>query len=124
MCELLVRVSLGEVVAPLPAPRAGVRTHQGFLVLMAMALEGASRRELAAELWRRWRGKGMYADSRDEITRPGDDLWSIVPSLAVSLLLLARPAAGRSLVRRTVSNYALHRAAVRRIQLLETRLGR
>ncbi len=112
LCEQLVQVSLDRTVAPLPPGRAGVRTHQGFLVLTARALEGAGRCRLLAEVGRAWTGRGLYRDAQNELTRPGDDWLSVLPWLGVSLLLLARPGAAQWLVTNTVNNYSLHQAAV------------
>lgn len=112
LAELLVDVSLDRPVEP-PAPaRLGVRSHQGFLVLMAAALNGAGRGELLREIIRARRGKGLYRDSENELSRLGDDWLSVVPATAVSALLVAYPKAAQTLVRRTVLNYSLHQTAV------------
>lgn len=110
--QQLVDVSLGHPVSPLPPGRVGVRSHQGFLALMATALKGGSRRRLLAELRGSWAHRGIYQESQDEMTRPRDDWLSVVPAAAVSLLLLARPRAAQWLVTRTVNNYSLHQTAV------------
>lgn len=113
--EQLVRVSLGEEVEPQLTWRSGVLTHQGFLVLMARALDGAGRRQLLSELWQNFRRRGIYAGSSDELTRPGDDWPSALPFLGVTALLLARPRAAQWLVSKTVGHYALHSSAIERI---------
>jgi len=110
--QQLVDVSLARQVSPLPPGRIGVRSHQGFLVLMAAALEGRSRWRLLTEIGRIWAGRGLYEDSQDELTRPREDWLSAVPATAVSLLLLAWPRAAKRLVTRTVNNYSLHQTAV------------
>lgn len=107
LCEQWLRVALGEPVEPAPLPRLGVRTHQGFLALLALALRGGTRRQLMGELFRRWAGRDFYRDAQNELTRPRQDWLSMIPSSAVTLLLLARPNAAQWLVSRTVNNYAL-----------------
>jgi hypothetical protein len=121
LCEQLVRVSLDETVAPLPDSRTGVRSHQRFLALAAMALEGQGRRQMLGELWRSLRRRGWYEDSQDELTRPRDDWLSLIPYLGVTSVLLARPGAARGLIRRTVENYSLHPSAVEKIRTLQPR---
>jgi predicted ATP-grasp superfamily ATP-dependent carboligase len=121
LCEQLVEVSLDRQVSPLSPGRVGVHSHQGFLVLMAKALEGTGRPALLGEIARWWRGRGLYQDSQDELTRPREDWLSIVPAAAVALLLVARPGAAKGLVTRTVNNYSLHQTAVeamRRVKIL------
>ena len=116
--DCLIRVALGEQFEPVFTRQIGVRTHQAFLILMARALEGAGRRQLAAECWRNWTGTAGYRASQDEVTRLGDDWLSLFPYLGVSLLLLLRPAAAHGVVRRTVENYSLSEAGARQIASL------
>lgn len=116
--QQLVDVSLDRRVSPLPPGRVGVRSHQGFLVLTAAALEGGNRRRLLGEIGRAWRGRDIYRESQDELTRPRDDWQSVIPATAVSLLLLARPRAAGWLVTRTVNNYSLHQTAVETMRCL------
>ena len=107
LCEQWLRVALGEPVEPSPLPQSGVRTHQGFLALLALALKRGTRRQLFGELFRRWTGRDFYRDAQNELTRPRQDWMSLIPSSAVTLLLLARPQAAQWLVSRTVNNYSL-----------------
>jgi predicted ATP-grasp superfamily ATP-dependent carboligase len=119
LCELLVQVSLGRPVLPAADAREGVKTHQGFLILMAMALNGCSRRQLVAELLRSWRGSGLYENSEDELTNVRKDWRSFFPAAGVALLLLARPRAAQWLVSTTVDNYSLHQSAVESIRTMQ-----
>jgi predicted ATP-grasp superfamily ATP-dependent carboligase len=116
LCGQLIRVSLGEEVDPLPSPRPGVRTHQGFVIQISRALAGATRRRLCVETWRRWRGAGLYESSEDEFTRLGDDWLSLLPELGIQALLLAWPGAAQRLVSKTVADYSLTAAAARQIR--------
>jgi predicted ATP-grasp superfamily ATP-dependent carboligase len=118
LCELLLDVSLDRDVAPAGPTRAGVRTHSGYMILMQRAMEGANRRELLREMARSWRRRDVYADSQDELTRPRDDWWSVVPAKFISTQLLASPAAARRIVRKTVEGYSLPESAVRTMREL------
>lgn len=117
ICQLCVEVATGQSVRRVPpsAPSGGVRSHAGFLLLIAKALDGANRRQIAAEMWRQWRGQSVYAESCDEITRPRLDWLSMVPYAWVAGRLLLRPSVGETIVRRTVENYALTAEAADRI---------
>jgi len=115
LCELLVRISLGETVATPRASRVGVQTHSVLTSLLSAAEQGASRWRLLAELRDALLQRGLYAKSEDELTRPGEDPPSILPALVVTLQLLADPTVASRIVRRTVENYALSDAAVQAI---------
>lgn len=108
LCELIVQISLGEKLGPLPVDGfRSVRTHQTFLIVVSKALAGAGRLDILRELWDVYRNRGVYRDSEDELTRPREDWLSLVPAVAVILLMLANPKASHRLVRQTVENYAL-----------------
>jgi predicted ATP-grasp superfamily ATP-dependent carboligase len=112
LADLLVRVSLDKPVPPVPPGKAGVRTHSVLMALLAAAQEGQSRRKLVAELARAVSGRGLYAGSQDEITRPAEDALCLLPSAFVAGRLLVNPCAARRIVRQTVDNYALSEATV------------
>lgn len=118
LCEALVQASLEKDPVAVSPWREGIRSHQGFLILTARCLEGAGRWQLLEELWAAAMGRGLYASSEDELTRPGSDWISVIPYLAVTSLLLIRPQAAQSLVSRTVENYSLHQDAADRIRRL------
>jgi hypothetical protein len=116
LCDVLLRVALGESVSPLPPGRLGTQTHSVFMGLLALAERGASRMELLAELCRAWLGHDIYAHSQDELTRPTEDWPSILPAALVTVQLLLRPASAAATISRTVAKYALNEAAVKRIR--------
>jgi predicted ATP-grasp superfamily ATP-dependent carboligase len=118
LCELLVRVSMDEKVLPLAPSSPGVRTHALMMSLMGLAERGAGRPAILAELWRAWTGRGVYQQSQDELTRPWEDPWSLLPALVVGLQVLAAPQRVRQTIRRTVDSYALNAEAVRQIAAL------
>ena len=43
LAQQLVKISAGEKAEPLPLGQEGVRFHQGFLMMLTLALEGANR---------------------------------------------------------------------------------
>jgi len=122
LAELLVRVSLDREIHPRCTPHAGVRTHSVVMGLMALAHEGATRRRLLAELRRAWRGSVPYDASQDEITRPREDMLSVIPAIYLTTRLLVRPSAAQRLVARTVDNYSLSEAAAETIRRLPSDL--
>jgi hypothetical protein len=125
LAELLVRVSLadGDVPAIDTPPASGIRTHSGYMIPMAKALFGASRRELLSELRDRRAGRGLYENSQDELTRPREDWMSLVPDRAICWQLLANPASAHKIVRKTVENYSLPSAAVASIRQLQPEMA-
>ena len=111
LCETVVQVSLGRHVDELPQGKLGVHTHNGFVVLLADAYNGANRRQLFHRLWQSWFRKGPYNSCESEMTRPREDWGSLIPATAVSLRLLAFPHSARKLAKSTIDNYSLPQAA-------------
>jgi hypothetical protein len=120
LVEHLVQVSLarGEVPTVEGPPRIGVRTHSGFMILMAKALDGQNRAKIFRELRELRAGRGFYEGSEDEQTRGRDDRLSWIPAAAIRLQLLANPAASKRIVSKTVENYSLPESAVTTIRQL------
>jgi hypothetical protein len=116
VCQHWVDVALGNTTERNPTPQLGIRSHSGMLVLISRALEGAGRRQLFREVRAQRNRVGIYEESEEELTRFSDDRLSAVPYLWVAAQLLARPAAAQTMVRRTVSNYALTAEAADRIR--------
>lgn len=116
LCEQVIRVSLDEPVEPLPSGRIGIRSHQAMTLLLAAALQGATRRRLLAELARQISGRGLYRHSQDELARFKDDWLSVLPSVGVAAQLLVAPKLAERIVRQTVNNYSLPFAAAAAIR--------
>ncbi len=116
LCEQWLRVALDETIESTADQREGVRTHQGFMMLMTHAMKGGGRLELGGEIMRAFRGADMYRDSQDELTRWRHDWLSLIPATTVTLQLLAAPRTATSLVNRTVGNYSLPESAAMAIQ--------
>ena len=89
----------------------GVLTHNLLMILMSAAHEGQGRRALRHELRECAAGRGLYADSEDELIRPYDDPLCRLPRFWITLQLLAYPAIARRIVSKTIENYALPRSA-------------
>lgn len=118
LCETLTRVSLEEPLPPPQESEVGIRTHSLLMALLAQAADGASRRQLACEMWQACRGRGVYHNSREELIRPAEDARSLAPAAYVTAQLLAVPARARTLIQRTVDNYSLSGDAIAAIKEL------
>jgi predicted ATP-grasp superfamily ATP-dependent carboligase len=116
--ELLVRISLGESPQQQPPGRAGVLTHNQLMILMSAAYDGRPRSELRQEMRDCGAGRGLYANSEDELIRPADDRLARLPKFWITLQLLAYPAIARRIVSKTIENYALPEAAIVKIKAL------
>ncbi len=78
-CEAMLQISLGQKVAPFPAPKVGTRTHQGFLGLMAVGWRGGNRREVFRELCQWLRRPGPLCRRRGRIDPPAARLAQSCP---------------------------------------------
>jgi hypothetical protein len=114
--ELLVRISRGESPSPAPLGRFGVLTHNLLMILMSAAYEGQSRRALLHEIRECAAGRGLYANSEDELIRPKDDPLSRLPRFWTTMQLLAHPGIARRIVSKTIANYALPESATEAIK--------
>ena len=112
LCEAVVQVSWDRHVQELPKGRTAIGTHNGFVVLLADAYNGANRPRLIRRLWQSWFRKGPYESCGSEMTRPREDWGSLIPATAVSLRLLAFPRSARTLAKNTINNYSLPQSAV------------
>jgi predicted ATP-grasp superfamily ATP-dependent carboligase len=113
---LLLQISRGEMPAPLPASREGVRTHLAIQALLGVAARSGSRRALLRECWRLLRGRDVYASSREEMTPVNLDWFSAVPLATTAMLLLARPQAANALARGGFGAHLLSRDSIRKIE--------
>jgi len=118
VCEIVARISLGETVDTLTIGKPGARSHNGFILLIADAYNGASRRQLFKRLWAGWTRRGIYATFESEMTRPREDWGSLIPATVVTLGLLVNPRSAIRLTQNTVANYSLPQDAVSVIERL------
>jgi predicted ATP-grasp superfamily ATP-dependent carboligase len=107
LCDAVVRIALGEHVERLPEANPGVMSHNGFVVMIADAYNGATRRELLGRLWNHWTSQGDFGSCQSDMTRLSEDKLSLIPATAVILRLLASPRSANSLAHDTVDNYSL-----------------
>jgi hypothetical protein len=99
LVDTLLRISLGEMPAPLPDSREGVRTHQAMQALLGCALAGGSRCAILRECRDLLAKRGAYADSVEELTPLRRDWLGIVPLAMTALLLVAAPGLAQRLAR-------------------------
>ena len=115
LCEQMIRVSLGEDVQPLPIGKAGVRSHQGYLLGLATAMNGRSRAQVFGEVLRACCQHGDYKNSVDELVRPKEDIGSVLPAGVVLAQLAITPRCAQRIVHRAVEDYGLPGPAARAI---------
>ncbi|MEM6776365.1 MAG: hypothetical protein AAF670_01840 [Planctomycetota bacterium] len=125
LVRCLADVSMGIQLAPSSptslaeraATATGKRTQSFYMIAISKAHEGASRVELLRELWAWVSGRGLYRDSEDELTRPREDLWSVLPVFWILAQLFWSPQkSSQRIVRATVENYSVPESAVRRLK--------
>jgi len=122
LAEILVRLSLGESFTqePIKMGRLGVRSHSLMATLLGIAARHGTRRQLLSEGWRAvWR-RGIYADSREDLTPVTKDWQSLIPLTFVGVKLLINPTSALDIAGRAVSAYALTQAAVQEISSFES----
>jgi predicted ATP-grasp superfamily ATP-dependent carboligase len=114
----LVDVAVGNVGHAAARSQASVRTHSLMMRLLATALQAKTRRALLHELRQAWKGEGVYHNSRDDITLPGDDPRSLIPFLVVISRLFWNPSAAQRITSGTVANYSLDAECAARVSSL------
>ena len=116
---LLLRISRGETVTPLPESRAGVRTHLAMQALLGCAARGGHRRDLMRESIRLLNGREPYDASCEELTPVEADWISAVPVGLTMLMLSASPHAAVSLALGGFGAHLLSRDSIREIEGFE-----
>jgi hypothetical protein len=112
LCELVVQVSLGGRVEAVGPGKIGIKSHTGFIILLADAYNGANRRQLIRRLCETWAGKGIFGSGLNEMMRLREDWGSAIPAAATTLGVLFSPQSARRLSKNTVDNYSLPQSAV------------
>jgi predicted ATP-grasp superfamily ATP-dependent carboligase len=118
LCAALLKTALKAANDVPPSPNTPVRTHNTLLTLLASASRGCSRRSLVAELLRALLHRAPYANSQDEMVRPREDYFSLLPAAWLTGQVLLEPARAESLIKGTVEHYALTEKAARAIRNL------
>lgn len=111
--ELQLRLTLGEALpSPARVGRPGVRTHGTIALLLGSAADGASRKTLLTELHDAMTGRGLYAQSAEQLTPVVRDPPSFLAAAFVTgrTLMSARNAA--RLAEQAVSGYSIGPTAV------------
>jgi hypothetical protein len=119
LVDLLLRVSLGEVPAPLPESRAGVRTHLAMQALLGSGARDGTRRDILRECWRIYAGTGAYAGSSEELTPVRLDWISAVPLAMTAAILLASPQFAATLARGGFGAHLLDLESIAKIESAE-----
>jgi hypothetical protein len=118
-----VRLSLGESFkgAGVRVGKPGVRSHSLLATLLGLAAANASRSRIAGEVVRAVVGRGVYSESREDLTPLRSDPWSLLPLAVVIVGLLFNPSIANRLSAHTVADYSLTPTAVQTISSLEDR---
>ncbi len=123
LADLTVRVALGEVAASGDPRRGqpGIRSHSLIAILLGVADHGASRRELLRTIVEDIRGRGLFAQSREDLTPVHIDPPSLIPLGVVIGQLLLSPRAAHHIATGTVNTYSLTATAIETIVALDGR---
>ena len=91
---MLLKVSIGRYRNSRCPGRSGVRTHLALQALFGCAARTRSRRELALECWRLATGRGIFSDSREELTPVKMELAQRHPIMGRRSLALCQACSG------------------------------
>jgi hypothetical protein len=116
LVALLLLISQGKTLEPLPDSREGVRTHLAMQALLGVASRGGTRRDIVRECAHLVAGSGPYADSSEEMTPVGLDWISAAPLVISAALLLASPKFAVKLARGGFGAHLLDVESVRNIE--------
>jgi predicted ATP-grasp superfamily ATP-dependent carboligase len=115
LLNLLLQVTRGASLEPLPPGRAGVRTHLALQALLGCAMRTRSRLELLRECRRLLTRTGIYRGSEEELTPLRIDWPSVIPTLFAATWLLIRPRAAEQLASRGWGAHLLNPESIRMI---------
>jgi hypothetical protein len=117
LADLTVRVALGSVKASddIRCGQPGIRSHSLLAILLGVAEHGGSRRDVLDTIVEDIRGRGIFANSREDLTPIRVDPPSLIPLGVVTGQLLLRPRAAHHISTGTVGTYSLTTDAVETI---------
>jgi hypothetical protein len=121
LADLTVRVALGEEGAS-GTPRSGqpgIRSHSLMALLLGGADHGASRREVLHIIGEDLRGRGIFAQSREDLTPIRSDPLGLIPLSVVTGQLLLRPGVAHHIATGAVNAYSLTAATVQTIMAFD-----
>jgi predicted ATP-grasp superfamily ATP-dependent carboligase len=121
LADLTVRVALGEIEASdvTRCGRPGRRSHSLLAILLGIAEQSGSRREVLRTIAQDIRGCGLFAESQEDLTPLRLDPPSLIPLAVVTGQLLLHPGEAKHLSAGTVNAYSLTAAAVETIMALD-----
>jgi biotin carboxylase len=106
--ELQIRLTLGEELpAPARVGRPGVRTHGTIALLLGAAARGNSRRSLLGDVHDSITHRGLYRDSREQLTPARHDLPSLAPAAFIAARLLVSPQRAADIASHAVASYSI-----------------
>jgi predicted ATP-grasp superfamily ATP-dependent carboligase len=117
LADLTVRVALGETEASddSQCERPGLHSHSLLAIILGIANRGGSRRELLDTIVQNVRGRGLFAESKEELTPVCMDPPSLIPLGVAAGLLLLCPRLAYHIKTSAVSAYSLTATAVETI---------
>jgi predicted ATP-grasp superfamily ATP-dependent carboligase len=121
LADLTVRVALGEegVSAISNSRQLGIRSHSLMALLLGVADHGASRWEVLHTIEEDLRGRGIFANSREDLTPLRSDPLSLIPLGVVTGQLLLHPRAAHHIATGAVNAYSLSAATVEAIMAFD-----
>jgi len=121
LADLTVRVALGEVGSASETLRGhfGIRSHSLLAILLGIADHSGSRRELLRAIREDVQGRGIFAQSREDLTPVRIDPPSLIPLGMVAGQLLLNPSTAYPISTGTVNAYSLTAAAIETIISLD-----
>jgi carbamoylphosphate synthase large subunit len=126
LADLTVRVALGEVEGSGDPRRGhlGIRSHSLMAIMLGVADHGGSRWEvlltIAEDMW----GRGIFAESQEDLTPVRVDPLSLIPLGVVTGQLLLRPRAAHQIATGAVNAYSLSASTVETIMAFDGKLMR
>ncbi|GHP00402.1 phosphoribosylglycinamide formyltransferase 2 [Reticulibacter mediterranei] len=121
LADLTVRVALREQGRASETIRGhfGIRSHSLLAILLGIADHGGSRRELLRTIRENLQGRGIFAQSREDLTPVRMDPPSLIPLGMVTGQLLLNPRTAHHISTGAVNSYSLTAAAVETITSLD-----
>jgi predicted ATP-grasp superfamily ATP-dependent carboligase len=121
LADLTVQLALGEMGESdkTRVGRMGIRSHSLLAILVGIAAGGGLRRDVLRTLVQAIRGRGVFAESREDLTPFFLDPPSLIPLALVIGRLLVSPSVAQRLATGTVNTYSLTTAAIEAIIALD-----
>lgn len=105
LADILVRVSTGEPIAAEETPTKQVRTHMLLMGRLSAAASRRRRLDVMIELMRSIAGRGLYAESREELLPVRMDHECLFPLIYALTRLLVKPESATALSAGSIASY-------------------